>query len=323
MDNKFWNNKRVLITGYEGFVGSNLTGNLLRSSAEIFGLDKVTFRKNTLLSGKDLSKLKVIRGSVANYKLVDSIINKYKIEIVFHLAAEAIVEKCFKNPLGTFSSNIRGTWNILEVCRKAGSIQAIVVASSDKAYGAQKNLPYTEYSALAGAHPYDVSKSCADLLAYTYFNSYKLPVCVTRCGNIYGPGDFNFSRIVPDTIRSALKDRPLIIRSDGRFTRDYIYVDDVVGAYLLLARKMRRLKLQGQAFNFSGERPISVLELVKNIYKAAGKIPDYRILNRAEYEITDQYLSAGKAKKILGWKAENNLKEGLKKTIRWYENFLR
>ncbi len=263
MKNNFWKNKKVLITGYEGFLGSQLTSTLLNYGAKIWGLDIITHRKHTVLSGEELKKINIIRGSVTNFSLVSKIIRENKIEYIFHLAAEALVDECLKNPVRGFSSNIKGTWNVLEAARNNNTIKAIVIASSDKAYGSHKELPYKEGAPLRGNHPYDVSKSCADLIAYTYYHTYNLPVCVTRCGNIFGPGDFNFSRIIPDAIRSAIKGRTLIIRSDGKFTRDYIHVDDIVNGYILLAQKMQKLKLFGEAFNFSDEKPISVLKLVK------------------------------------------------------------
>ncbi len=319
MNKKFWQNKRVLITGYEGFLGSNLTQSLLSYEAKIIGLDILTFRKGTLLKRQDIAKMKVIKGSVANFRLLQGIVKEHKIEYIFHLAAEAIVNKCLKNPMKTFSSNIRGTWNVLEVARLSPNIEGIMIASSDKAYGIKSKLPYKENASLSGSHPYDVSKSCADLLAYTYFRTYGVPVCVTRCGNIYGPGDFNFSRIIPDTIRAVLNNRTLLIRSDGKFTRDYIYVGDVVNAYLTLAEKLRKFNLSGEAFNFSNEKPISVLKLVEKIYSNAEEDPNYKILNKAKNEIPHQYLSSAKAKKLLNWKAKINLDKGLKKTIKWYK----
>ena len=322
MNKKFWKNRRVLITGYEGFLGSNLTKRLLFNEAKIVGLDIKTFRKNTILTKKDLSRIKVIKGSVVNYRLLQDIISKNKTEFIFHLAAESIVNKCVNHPLKAFSSNIKGTWNILEVARLCPNIKGIVTASSDKAYGIKSKLPYKENDSLAGSHPYDVSKSCADLLAYTYSYTYSVPVCVTRCGNIYGPGDFNFSRIIPDTIRSVLINKPLLIRSDGKFMRDYIYIEDVLDAYLLLAEKMEKLKLFGEAFNFSNEKPISVLNLVKMIYEVAGRTPNYKILNRADYEIKFQYLSTKKIYKMLGWKPKYNLDEGLERTLNWYQKYL-
>ncbi len=308
------------MTGYEGFLGSNLTKRLLSYGARVFGLDIITHRKETILTKSDLAKIKVIKGSVSNYSLVKEVVSENKIEFIFHLAAEAIVKRSLKNPLKTFSSNIKGTWNVLEVSRKF-PVKGVVVASSDKAYGIKNKLPYRESDSLSGSHPYDVSKSCADLLTYAYFRTYKVSACITRCGNIYGPGDFNFSRIVPDAIRAALGGKTLEIRSDGKFTRDYIFVDDVVDAYLLLAEKMEKLNLYGEAFNFSNEKPVSVLELVSKIYSAAGKKADYRILNEAKSEIPHQYLSSMKARKILGWKPRYNIKDGLKKTIDWYRNF--
>lgn len=318
----FWRNKKVLVTGYEGFLGSNLTKSLLNFGAKVIGLDIITHRKNTILEKTDFKRVKVIKGSVENYKLINKILSVNKIEIIFHLAAQAIVGKCLKNPLKTFSTNIKGSWNILEASRGNDRIKAIVIASSDKAYGIQNDLPYKEDYPLIGCHPYDVSKSCADLLATSYFHTYNLPVCITRCGNIFGPGDYSFSRIIPDTIKSALQNKTLAIRSDGKFTRDYIYVKDIINGYLKLVRKMYQLRLFGEAFNFSNERPISVLELVRTIYKLIDKKPNYKILTQAKYEIKHQYLSAKKAKKILGWKPRYNLEDGLREVIKWHKDFL-
>lgn len=318
----FWKNKKVLITGYEGFLGSWLTHLLLEQGAMIVGLDILTHRKKTMLSGLELKQIKIIKGSVENFSLLNEIIKKYEVEFVFHLAAKALVGECQKNPRQTFGVNIRGTWNILEACRKNRKVKGIIVASSDKAYGSQKNLPYKEDFSLAACQPYDVSKSCADLLAYTYFYSYQLPVCITRCGNLYGPGDFNFSRIVPAAIRSVLKNRVLLIRSDGKFVRDYVYVKDIALAYICLAEKMHKLGIKGEAFNFSAEKPLSVLDMVKVIYKEAGKKPQYKILNLAKYEIKRQFLSSVKARKILRWKPRYSLEKALQETIHWYQIIL-
>jgi CDP-glucose 4,6-dehydratase len=322
MDTKFWKNKKVLITGYEGFLGSHLSRALLERGANIYGLDILVRRKYTILTERELSKINIIKGSVENFPLVSRIVKKNKIEFIFHLAAKSLVEECFKTPLQAFSANIRGTYNVLEASRGYNTVKGIIISSSDKAYGTQKKLPYKESFALAGCHPYDVSKSCADLLAYAYFYTYDLPACVTRCGNIYGPGDFNFSRIIPEAISAALEGETLFIRSNGKFTRDYIYVKDIINGYLLLAQKMQTLKLFGEAFNFSNEKPISVLELVRRIYQLADKKPKYKILNQAKYEIRNQYLSSQKAKKILGWKPRYTLEEGLKETIAWYRDRL-
>ena len=257
----YWKDRKVLITGHEGFLGSWLAKILLSYGAKIVGIDKVKNRPISILDGlrRDVICLK---GNITSLRLVRDIIEKYKPQTIFHLAAEAIVVEANRNPIKAFKSNIEGTWNILEVSRGKTFIDAIVVSSSDKAYGESSKLPYKENFHLSGNHPYDVSKSCADLLAYTYFHTYNSPVCITRCGNIFGPGDFHFSRIVPDTISSTLKDETLLIRSDGTFVRDYVYVEDITDGYILLAEKLQKLKLHGQAFNLSNEKPISVLELV-------------------------------------------------------------
>ena len=322
MNTKFWKRKNVLITGYEGFFGSHLTKALLDLKVNIYGLDILTHRKKTILLKEDLDKINIIKGSVENFLLLSEIIKRNKIEIVFHLAARPLVSEGLKKPMRTFSTNIKGTWNVLEASRNNALVKAIIVASSDKAYGSLRQLPYKENAPLKGKHPYDVSKSCADLLAYTYYHTYGLPVCVTRCGNVYGPGDFNFSRITPDAIRCALTGKTLLIRSDGKFTRDYVYVDDIINGYILLAEKINNLKLSGEAFNLSDESPITVLELVKKINKLTSRKLKYKILNQAKYEIKNQYLASGKARRILGWKPKYTLEEGLNKTIAWYSNYL-
>ena len=319
MNKRFWQGKRVLITGYEGFLGSWLVRTLLTTGADIFGLDIKTFRKETILTRQDLSRIHIIKGNIKNFTLVSNIIRDNNIEIIFHLAAKSLVGKCLKNPLEALSTNIQGTWNILESCRDAGCVKTIVVASSDKAYGEHKKLPYKEDTPLQGNHPYDVSKSCGDLIAQMYHHTFGLPVAITRCGNIYGPGDFNFSRIVPDAIKCALTDKTFFIRSDGKFIRDYVYVEDVVDGYIKIAERLQKLELGGQAFNFSNETPLSVIELVRLIYKIAQKRPHYKILGRVKYEIKQQYLCSQKAKRILGWKPRYNLQNGLKKTIRGYQ----
>lgn len=311
-----------MITGFEGFLGSNLTRALLPSGAGIFGLDIRVRRKDTILTPADYKKIKVIKGSVTDYKLLEKIIVKNKINVIFHLAAEAIVGKCHADPLKAFSTNVKGTWNLLEACRKAGTVQEIVIASSDKAYGAHKELPYKEDAPLIGRHPYDVSKSCADLIACAYAHTFGLPVAVTRCGNIYGPGDFNFSRIVPDAVRCALTGRQLLVRSDGLFTRDYVFVEDIVNGYITLAEKLRKLGLNGDTFNFSDEDPKTVIELAEMIFRAAGEDPNYRVLNRAKYEIKHQYLLSSKARKTLKWKPRFTIKAGLKRTIAGYKDHL-
>jgi len=316
MNKSFWRNKRVLITGFEGFLGSNLTRELLKTKAKVIGLDIKTFRKETILGSQDYKKMVVYKGSVTNYNLLERILRKHSINIIFHLAAEAIVSRSQENPRKAFESNIKGTWEVLEAARQQGKMEAVVVASSDKAYGSHKKLPYREDAPLIANHPYDVSKSCADLIAHTYAHTYGLPVAITRCGNIFGPGDFSFSRLVPDAIRCALTEKTLQIRSDGKFTRDYVYVDDIVNGYIVLAEKLQKLKLGGEAFNFSDEKPLTVIELLDKIRKLLKGRPDYKILNKAKYEIRHQYLASKKARKILIWKPQVTIEEGLKRTIK-------
>jgi CDP-glucose 4,6-dehydratase len=323
MDKRFWRNKNVLITGYEGFLGSHLTKALIAGGARVAGVDILTHRKETILSAGDLRMIKVYQGSVADFAFMKKVMTNDNIEIIFHLAAKALVNDCLKSPRECFSANIEGTWNILEAARGTPGVKALVVASSDKAYGSHKKLPYKENAPLAGNHPYDVSKSCADLIAGAYYNTYGVPAAVTRCGNIYGPGDFNFSRVVPDAVRCAILGKTFNIRSDGKFTRDYIYVDDIVEGYLLLGQQLRIKRLAGEAFNFSDENPLTVIDLVKTIYRACGTVPAYKILGKARYEIKHQYLSSGKARNVLKWEPRYSLNDGLKRTIEWYGKYLK
>ncbi|HPT39956.1 MAG TPA: GDP-mannose 4,6-dehydratase [Candidatus Omnitrophota bacterium] len=322
-DKKFWEQKRVLVTGFEGFLGSNLTKALLQEKAKVIGLDIKTFRKETILDIRDYKRIAVYKGNVANRNLIRSILRRHSIDVVFHLAAEAIVSRSYKNPLKAFESNIAGTWELLEAVRQHPKIEAVVVASSDKAYGSHQKLPYRENAPLIANHPYDVSKSCADLIAHTYATTYNLPVAVTRCGNIYGPGDFNFSRLVPDALRCLFLNKRLKIRSDGKFVRDYVYVDDIVSGYLKIAQQLQKLHLCGEVFNLSDENPLSVLTLLKEMEKlnfTDDKL-DYQIMNTAKYEIKKQYLCSSKARSVLSWKPAFNLSGGLKETAKWYKEY--
>ena len=319
-----WQGKNVFITGCTGFLGAWLTEALVDRGANVVGLirDNV-HRANFLKLGLD-KQITSVRGEVEDYFLIERTINEYEIDFVFHLAAQTIVTIANRNPLATFETNIKGTWNVLEACRRSPTIQRIIVASSDKAYGEHKELPYKEEAALKGPHPYDVSKSCADLLAIAYYNTYKLPVCITRCGNFYGGGDLNFNRIVPGTIRSVIFNERPIIRSDGTLIRDYIYIQDAVEAYILLAEKMAGKSIHGEAFNFSNEIQLSVLDITRKILEVMGrKDLEPKVLNEAKGEIKHQYLSAAKARKVLGWKPHFTLEEGLKQTISWYKEFFK
>ena len=238
--NDFWGDRSVFLTGCTGLLGSWMVAELLRRGAKVTGLVRDLVPKSRLYTDEWANKINIVRGGVEDVGVIERAIAEYEVDTVFHLAAQTIVGVANKNPLGTFEANIKGTWNLLEACRRVGGVSRIVIASSDKAYGDQEVLPYNETTPLQGEHPYDVSKSCADLISRTYYISYGLPVCITRCGNFYGGGDLNFNRIVPDTIRSALRDKPVTIRSDGSYIRDYFYGKDGVLAYLHLAEQMDR-----------------------------------------------------------------------------------
>lgn len=268
-----------------------------------------------------IEKLKVVRGDICDQELLERILGEYEIETVFHLAAQTIVSIANRNPISTFKANIGGTWMLLEACRRSPKIKSIVVASSDKAYGDQKKLPYDETTPLQGRHPYDVSKSCADLITQSYYSTYAMPLAITRCGNFYGGGDLNWNRIVPGTIRSIFRGQRPVIRSNGKFVRDYFYIEDGAVAYALLAEKVAdNPKLHGQAFNFSNETPVSVLEIVERISRLMHSGLKPIIRNEATNEIREQYLSSAKARRLLAWKPLVTLDEGLKRTIEWYKN---
>ena len=325
----FWENKNVFITGATGLVGSWLTKFLIDEGSNVVALIRDVVPKSILWSTSaefDYIKnnLTIVYGKLEDYELLERALNEHEIELVFHLGAQTIVGTANRNPLSTFESNIRGTYNLLEACRRSPLIRAVIIASSDKAYGEQEHLPYDENAPLRGTHPYDVSKSCADLIAYTYYNTFNLPVCVTRCGNFYGPGDLNFNRIIPGTIRSLLNSESPVIRSDGTFIRDYFYVKDGALAYMLLAEKMHRdSSIHGEAYNFSNETQIKVLELVKKIINLMEINTEPLILNQAQNEIRNQYLSARKAKEQLGWSPRYTLDSSLNETIEWYKQILK
>ena len=319
----FWRDRSVFITGCTGLLGSWMVAELVKRGAKVTGLVRDLVPKSRLYIDDWASKINIVRGGVEDLAIIERAIAEYEVDTVFHLAAQTIVGVANKNPLGTFEANIKGTWNVLEACRRVGGVSRIIIASSDKAYGDQEVLPYNETTPLQGEHPYDVSKSCADLISRTYYVSYALPICITRCGNFYGGGDLNFNRIVPDTIRSALRDKQVTIRSDGSYIRDYFYVKDGVLAYLHLAEQMDRKEILGEAFNFSNELQITVLELVRKILVLMNKTDlEPIILNQAKNEIKHQYLSAEKARKLMNWHPIYSLEEGLKETIEWYNDFL-
>jgi CDP-glucose 4,6-dehydratase len=319
----FWKGRRVFVSGCTGFLGTALSRALVARHASVVGLVRDVVPTAPFFTDGTVSSIATVRGDLLDFPLLERVIGEYEIDTVFHLGAQAIVGVANRNPLGTFETNIRGTWNLLEACRRTTGVSRIVVASSDKAYGIQEKLPYTEAAPLQGTHPYDVSKSCADLIALTYFHSYALPVCVTRCGNLFGGGDLNFSRLIPGTIRSALGGERPLIRSDGTMVRDYIHVEDAVAAYLLLAERMDDSAVHGKAFNFSIGNPLSILEVTRLILDAA-KRPDLEpvILATAKAEIPRQYLSSEFARSRLGWRPSSTVEARLGETIDWYRSYL-
>ena len=319
----FWKNKNVFVTGCTGLLGSYLVKELIEQDANVTGLVRDHVPQSNLYQGEHIKKMNIVRGSLEDLAVIERALGEYEIDTVFHLAAQAIVGVANRNPISTFEANILGTWNILEACRKHPLIKRVIVASSDKAYGDQENLPYDENMPLQGKHPYDVSKSCADLISHTYFHTYGLPVCITRCGNLYGGGDLNFNRIIPQTIQLVLNGEAPEIRSDGTFVRDYFYIEDAVQAYLLLAEKMEENNLAGEAFNFSNEIQLTVLELVEKILKKMNSNLKPKVLNQGSNEIKHQYLSAEKARKLLNWTPAYTIDEGLEKTIEWYTEFFK
>ncbi len=322
--NAFWQQRRVLVTGATGIVGSWLVKALLAQGAYVVALVRDGDPQSELYRSRDIRKVSVVNGTLEHFWTLERAINEQEVDTVFHLGAQTIVGTAHRFPLPTFEANIRGTYNLLEACRlHRDMVQRIAIASSDKAYGEQPDLPYTEDMPLNGRHPYEVSKSCADLITQAYHHTYGLPVAIARCGNVYGGGDLNWSRIVPGTIRSFLRGERPIIRSDGTYVRDYIYVKDVARAYIRLAECLDDDRVRGEAFNFSTESPKSVLELVAGIQRLMGCEhiePD--IQNCAEGEIRTQYLSAAKARTILGWQPDYSLEVGLQETIEWYRRFL-
>jgi len=320
----FWQDRPTLVTGATGLLGGWLVPRLLDAGASVICLVRDWMPQSQLLCPSIYDHITVVRGDICDQVLLERILGEYEIDTVFHLAAQAIVPIANRNPISTFESNIKGTWSLLEASRRSPTVKQIVSASSDKAYGDHDTLPYSETTPLQGRHPYDVSKSCADLIAQTYAQTYKLPICITRCGNFYGGGDLNWNRIIPGTIRSVLRGERPIIRSDGSFIRDYFYVEDGAAAYMLLAEAMaEQTDLHGEAFNFSNEVQITVHELVRQILSLMESPLKTDILNQADNEIKHQYLSAEKARRILGWTPLFDIESGLRKTISWYKDYFK
>jgi CDP-glucose 4,6-dehydratase len=320
----FWRERNVFVTGASGLLGSWLTEELVRRGARVTCLVRDWVPESRLMESNTLARVRTVRGELEDYQLLLRALNEYEIDTVFHLGAQTIVGTASRSALSTFEANIRGTWNLLEAAKACGKIlQRVIVASSDKAYGSHDVLPYTEDAPLQGRFPYDVSKSCTDLISFSYYHTYNLPVAVTRCGNLFGGGDLNFNRLIPGTIRSALHDESPVIRSDGTFIRDYFYVRDAVDAYLQLAERLPDEQFVGQAFNFGTETPMSVIDLVRRILALMGKPHlEPRILNEASHEIPQQYLDCAKARRMMGWHPSFTMDEGLREAIEWYRERL-
>lgn len=319
----FWRDRPVFVTGATGLLGGWVVRRLLDAGADVVALMRDWVPGADVVASGTIGRIRVVRGDVRSQALLERALGEYEIATVLHLAAQTIVGVANRNPVSTLDTNIRGTWALLEACRRTPTVEQIVVASSDKAYGDQPVLPYTEDTPLEGRHPYDASKSCADILSQMYASSYGLPVCVTRCGNFYGGGDLNWNRLVPGTIRSVLRGERPIIRSDGQYIRDYVYVEDGARAYLLLAAQLgRRPELAGQAFNFSCGQRLTVTEMVSTILRVMGSGLEADVRNDASNEIRDQSLDATRAAALLGWAPAFTLEEGLRRTIDWYREYI-
>lgn len=319
----FWSRRKVFVTGATGLLGSALSAELVRRGAQVVCLVRDWVPDSELVASGTLARCRVVRGELEDLTLLLRALNEHEVDTVFHLGAQTIVGTAARSPLSTFEANVRGSYLLLEACRLLDRrIERVIVASSDKAYGEHETLPYTEDAPLIGRFPYDVSKSCADLIALSYFHSYALPVAITRCGNLFGGGDLNFNRLIPGTIRSVLRGDVPVVRSDGTYIRDYFFVRDAVDAYLALAERVPEAGFVGEAFNFGTETPVSVVELVHRILGLMGRGDmEPRILNEASREITRQFLDCTKARTRLGWASHRSLDDALRETIEWYRGW--
>ena len=319
----FWLDRPVFVTGCNGLLGSWLTQALVEAGALVVGLIRDTVPYSNLKRNGTQNHIAIVHGDVTDYALIERALNEYDIETVFHLAAQTLVTVANRAPLNTFETNIKGTWTVLEAARRSPTVKRIVVASSDKAYGDLPTLPYAEDMPLHGQHPYDVSKSCADLIAQTYATTYDLPVGITRCANLFGGGDLNWNRIIPGTIRSVLRGQRPIIRSDGTPRRDFLYIRDAVSAYLTHAEQLDRPELHGRAFNYGMNHPQSVLDVVETIVRLSGRADLAPVVQgQARNEIQDQYLDSTQAHQVLGWSPRYTMEQGLEETLAWYREFL-
>ena len=325
-DRSFFRERNILVTGASGLLGSWLSERLVDLGANVIALVRdfvptsrifatVANRPETIAQ-----RMIVVNGDVREREVIERIMGEHEVETVFHLAAQTIVGIANANPLSTFETNIAGAWNVFEAARRSPRVKRVIFASSDKAYGSHDTLPYTESMALRGEHPYDVSKSCADLIARTYFKTYRLPIAITRCANLYGGGDMNWNRLVPGVIRDVIGDRRPVIRSDGTLIRDYLYVEDAVDAYLNLAKTMDNSAIHGESFNISSSTQLTVLEMTRTILERMGSSLSADVRGEASNEIQHQYLDAEKARRLLNIRPRYGLVEGLDRTIAWYRD---
>jgi CDP-glucose 4,6-dehydratase len=322
-DTNFWQDRRVLVTGCTGMLGAWLTQALVGRGADVVGVVRDWVPHSHLVRSGVIDRIKAIRADVTDAEAMVRAFSDYEVDTCFHLAAQTTVGIANRSPVPTLEANVRGTWCVLEAARQWPGLSRLLIASSDKAYGSHASLPYTEEAALLGEHPYDVSKSCADLIARAYAKTFGLPVAVTRCGNMYGGGDLNWNRVVPGTVRSVLRGQRPIIRSDGTMRRDYVFVLDIADAYLTLAEAMEGGQHRGEAFNFGLDSPKSVMEVVQAIIVQSGRSDlEPIVLGQAPNEIQDQYLSSEKARRLLGWQPKHSLEVGLRQTIGWYREYL-
>jgi CDP-glucose 4,6-dehydratase len=296
---------------------------LLARGATVVALVVDRDPQSEIVRSGDIDRVKLVYGALEDYGAVERAVGVWEVDTVVHLGAQTLVGPAKRSPLPTFEANIRGTYHLLEACRSHASVvKAVVVASSDKVYGTATELPYTEDTPLRAQHPYDVSKACVDLLAKTYHVTYGLPVAIARCGNIYGGGDLNWSRIVPGTLQSLFRGERPVVRSDGQYVRDYLYVKDAASAYLALGEALHAGRMAGEAVNFSGDAKRTVLEIVADLQRLSGVTglaPDIR--NTATAEIRDQWLSSEKAHRLLGWRPGFTLEQGLAETVDWYRRW--
>lgn len=318
----FWVDRAVAVTGATGFLGSHVVSHLVDSGAHVVVLvrDEVPVAP---IAQRWLEQVTIVRGDITDQGTIERLLGEHDVRTLLHLAAQSQVGVANRNPVSTFDSNVRGTWTVLEAARRSPLVEQVVLASSDKVYGTQPVLPYTEAMALLAVNPYDVSKACADMLGQSYHATYGVPVAITRCGNFFGPGDLNWERIIPGTIRSVLRGERPVIRSDGTMLRDYLYVVDGAAAYLRLVEAMATSdEVVGEAFNFSMEQPLSVLDVVRLVQQAAGTDLEPDVQDRAAHEIPEQHLSAEKARRLLGWAPSLSVEAAVAQTVDWYRTHL-